>query len=378
MSSRRAGLGRGLEALIPTEGETTSLRAAGQTSPEDSSMFNLINPDGTVRDRLPVTLEEMKSLYADMVEARVYDEKSMAMQRQGRLATYAPFRGQEAAQIGAAAALRPGDWVAGTYRDAALNWKAGYPWRLLILGRTGDERGGEVPEDVNVLPPSITVGGHMIHAVGLAWAEKLRGTDRIALTSFGDGATSEGDFHEAMNFAAVYETPTVFFCQNNGWAISHPVEEQTRSETIADKAIAYGMPGVRVDGNDVVAVLAAVREAADRARAGEGPSFIEAVTYRLGPHTTADDPGRYRKESEVAAWESLDPLERVRKLLERSGAWDPGWQQQLETEASNRIEEAVAWAEAIPAPEPGDMFRRMFAEPTPNLVEQEKEATGGG
>ena len=265
-------------------------------------MFSLINPDGSVRDRLPITIEEMKDLYADMVEARTYDTKSMAMQRQGRLATYAPFRGQEGAQIGAAAALREGDWVAGTYRDAALNWRAGYPWQLLVLGRTGDERGGEVPEGVNILPPSITVGGHMIHAVGLAWAEKLKGSDRIALTSFGDGATSEGDFHEAMNFAAVYETPTIFLCQNNGYAISYPTSEQTKSETIAGKAEGYGMPGIRVDGNDVVGVLVAVREAARRARSGEGPSLIEAVTYRLGPHTTADDPTRYRDDDEGASW----------------------------------------------------------------------------
>ena len=378
MSSRKPGLGRGLEALIPTEAETTSSALTGQTSVNGRSMFNLINPDGTVRDRLPVTLEETKALYADMVEARVYDEKSMAMQRQGRLATYAPFRGQEAAQIGAAAAIRPGDWVAGTYRDAALNWRAGYPWKLLILGRTGDERGGEVPSETNVMPPSITVGGHMIHAVGLAWAEMLKGTDRIALTSFGDGATSEGDFHEAMNFAAVYETPTVFLCQNNGWAISYPVEEQTRSETIADKADAYGMPGVRVDGNDVVAVLVAVREAAERARSGKGPSLIEAVTYRVGPHTTSDDPGRYREEAEVAAWENLDPLARVRRLLERSGAWDAAWQESLETEASRRIEAAVEWAEAIPEPTAAEMFSRMYAEPTPTLAEQAREAASDG
>ena len=378
MSSRKPGLGRGLEALIPTEAETTSSALTGQTSVNGRSMFNLINPDGTVRDRLPVTLEETKALYADMVEARVYDEKSMAMQRQGRLATYAPFRGQEAAQIGAAAAIRPGDWVAGTYRDAALNWRAGYPWKLLILGRTGDERGGEVPSETNVMPPSITVGGHMIHAVGLAWAEMLKGTDRIALTSFGDGATSEGDFHEAMNFAAVYETPTVFLCQNNGWAISYPVEEQTRSETIADKADAYGMPGVRVDGNDVVAVLVAVREAEERARSGKGPSLIEAVTYRVGPHTTSDDPGRYREEAEVAAWENLDPLARVRRLLERSGAWDAAWQESLETEASRRIEAAVEWAEAIPEPTAAEMFSRMYAEPTPTLAEQAREAASDG
>lgn len=324
-------------------------------------MFAFVNSDGTVRDRLPVTLEEMKSLYADMVEARTYDTKSMAMQRQGRLATYAPFHGQEAAQIGAAAALSEGDWVAGTYRDAALNWRAGYPWRLLILGRTGDERGGEVPDDVNILPPSITVGGHMIHAVGLAWAEKLNGSHRIALTSFGDGATSEGDFHEAMNFAAVYQTPTVFLCQNNGYAISYPTWEQTKSETIAAKADAYGMPGVRVDGNDVVAVLVAVREAADRARRGEGPSLIEAVTYRVGPHTTADDPTRYRDDEEAESWAARDPLLRVRLLLEKAGGWDETWQSELESTASDVIEEAVEWAERVPEPTREEMLSRMFS-----------------
>ncbi|HEY4607258.1 MAG TPA: pyruvate dehydrogenase (acetyl-transferring) E1 component subunit alpha [Acidimicrobiia bacterium] len=337
-------------------------------------MFSLINPDGSVRDRLPITLEEMRGLYADMVEARAYDHKGMVMQRQGRLATYAPFEGQEASQIGAAAALRPGDWVAGTYRDAALMWRAGYPWRLLIAGRTGDERGGQAPEEVNVLPPSITVGGHMIHAVGLAWAEALRGSDRIALTSFGDGATSEGDFHEAMNFAAVFNTPTVFLCQNNGFAISYPRAEQTRSESIAMKADGYGMPGVQVDGNDVAAVLTVVREAVDAARRGDGPSLIEAVTYRIGPHTTADDPGRYRDEDEPATWRERDPLERVRILLERAGGWTPEWQAELAEEAARVIEEEVTAAEALPAPTVEAMFARMYERSTGPLLEQIEEA----
>jgi pyruvate dehydrogenase E1 component alpha subunit len=354
--------------LIPTASGEATLSVIGQTSGDDS-MFSLINPDGSVRDRLPLTLDEMKALYADMVEARTYDDKSMAMQRQGRLATYAPFRGQEAAQIGAAAALAEDDWVAATYRDAALNWRAGYPWELLILGRTGDERGGQVPEGVNILPPSITVGGHMIHAVGLSWAEKLSGSDRIALTSFGDGATSEGDFHEAMNFASVYRTPTVFLCQNNGYAISYPTSEQTRSDTIAVKADAYGMPGIRVDGNDVVAVLVAVREAVSLARAGDGPSLIEAVTYRMGPHTTADDPDRYRDGSDVTVWAERDPLERVRLLLERQGAWDEDWQTELESEASETIEAAVAWAESVPPPTFAEMLNRVYAQPSPALRE---------
>ncbi len=376
MSSRKSGLGRGLDALIPTTDAPSGVTR--QTLRDEGTMFSLLNPDGTVRDRLPITLEEMRALYADMVEARTYDTKSMAMQRQGRLATYAPFRGEEAAQIGAAAALHDDDWVAGTYRDAALNWRAGYPWELLVLGRTGDERGGQVPEGVNVLPPSITVGGHMIHAVGLAWAEKLAGTDRIALTSFGDGATSEGDFHEAMNFAAVFGTPTVFFCQNNGYAISYPTSEQTKSESIAIKAEAYGMPGIQVDGNDVVAVLVAVREAAALARAGEGPSLIEALTYRVGPHTTADDPTRYRADEEGADWEERDPLERVRKLLERQDAWDVEWQADLERQASETIESAVAWAESIPQPTFDEMINRMYAEPTSPLLDQLREGDERG
>lgn len=337
-------------------------------------MFSLINPDGTVRDRLPITLEEMRGLYADMVEARTYDHKCMAMQRQGRLATYAPFEGQEAAQIGAAAALRADDWVAGTYRDAALMWRAGYSWWLLIAGRSGDERGGQAAEGVNVLPPSITVGGHMIHAVGLAWAETLRGSDRVALTSFGDGATSEGDFHEAMNFAAVFQTPTIFLCQNNGFAISYPRSEQTISESIAMKADGYGMPGVQVDGNDVAAVLTVVREAIETARKGGGPSLIEAVTYRLGPHTTADDPARYRDEDEAVGWRERDPLERVRLLLERASGWDLEWQAELETNAATAIEEAVAQAEALPQPTIEEMFGRMYEVSTGPLSEQAEEA----
>jgi pyruvate dehydrogenase E1 component alpha subunit len=216
----------------------------------------------------------------------------------------------------------------------------------------------------------------MIHAVGLAWAEALNGTDRVALTSFGDGATSEGDFHEAMNFAAVYKTPTVFLCQNNGFAISYPREEQTRSESIAMKADAYGMPGFLVDGNDVAAVLSAVGDAVERARAGDGPTLIEAVTYRLGPHTTSDDPARYRDEDEADEWRMRDPLERVRALLERAGGWTPGWQAELESKASELIEEAVAEAESLPQPTAAEMLSRMYDEPTTPLRAQMGEIEG--
>ena len=261
-----------------------------------------------------------------------------------------------------------------TYRDAAAMWMQGYPLELLFAGRTGDERGGSPPDHVPVLPPSITVGGHMVHAVGLAWAAKNFKDGRVALTYFGDGATSEGDFHEAMNFAAVFEAPCVFFCQNNGWAISLPRELQTRSETIAQKAIAYGMPGFQVDGNDLFAVYQMTRDAVERARSGGGPTLIEAVTYRIGPHTTADDPGRYRSSEEAAEWARRDPLERLRLYLSEREAWSDSWQEQIESDATEEIDRAVGLAEQMPALSAAEIFDAVFEEPTPNLRRQQAEA----
>lgn len=336
--------------------------------------LRVLRPDGTLHGTTSLTDDRIVELYEAMVVARQYDHKSVSLQRQGRLATYAPFHGQEAAQIGAVAALEPADWLVATYRDAAAMWKHGYPMEALFLGRTGDERGGAPPDDVPVLPPSITVGGHMIHAVGLAWAERIRGTGTIAMTMFGDGATSEGDFHEAMNFAAVYETPTVFLCQNNGYAISLPTDRQTRSETIAIKAKAYGMPGMLVDGNDLLAVYEASVEAVERARSGGGPTLIEAVTYRVGPHTTNDDPGRYRSADEEADAIAADPLARVRSYLTESGLWDDERQDRTERAASDAVDEAIAAAEALPVPGVDDVFGAVFATPSSTLRTQISEA----
>jgi pyruvate dehydrogenase E1 component alpha subunit len=341
---------------------------SGHTLPGDA--LQVLTPDGDLVGESPIDVPRIAELYAAMVAGRTYDRKCSAMQRQGRLATYAQFEGQEAAQIGAVATLEPRDWVVATYRDAAAMWFHGYPWTNLILGRTGDERGGHAPEGVNVLPPSITVGAHMIHAVGIGWAERLQGRDALAMTFFGDGATSEGDFHEAMNFAGVYRTPTVFVCQNNGWAISMPRGRQTASETIARKADAYGMPGVLVDGNDLLAVHAASQEAVRRARAGEGPTLIEAITYRIGPHTTTDDSGRYRSDDDVAAWRHRDPLERVRRLLEREGAWFADWQREIEEMEAQAVEASVAEAEALAALDAGEIFDAMFAETDAGLARQ--------
>lgn len=341
-------------------------------------MRQILTPTGDLVGPPPFDLQLARRLYRAMAVVRVYDRKCSALQRQGRLATYSPFEGQEAAQVGSAAALDPEDWMVATYRDAAAMWMQGYPMELLIAGRTGDERGGSPPPPVSVLPPSITVGGHMIHAVGLAWASRLLDQDRIAITYFGDGATSEGDFHEAMNFASVYETGVVFFCQNNQYAISLPLSEQTRSESIAHKAVAYGMPGIQVDGNDLLAVYETTSEAVERARNGDGPTLVEALTYRIGPHTTADDPSRYRPEGEVEEWQRRDPLERVRRYLEREGAWSPDWQEVIESEASQMIEEAVAAAESLPEPEPEALFQRMYEEPTPTLRRQRSQMARDG
>jgi pyruvate dehydrogenase E1 component alpha subunit len=332
--------------------------------------LQILEPNGELVADAPLGLDEAARLYRAMVVARAYDRRGTALQRQGRLATYASFEGQEAAQIGSVAALRPDDWLVATYRDAAAMWMQGYPMELLVAGRTGHELGGSPPSSVNVLPPSITVGGHMVHAVGLAWAERYRGSDRIALTLFGDGATSEGDFHEAMNFAGTFTIGCVFLCQNNGWAISMPTEQQTRAEAIADKAVGYGMPGVRVDGNDVFAIYQATRAAVDRARSGGGPTLIEAVTYRIGPHSSADDPARYRDAELTESWRRRDPIERLRRYLQRHDRWSQAMQDELEREAAAEVDRAVEAAEALPAFTAGEIFDAMFAELPPHLAEQ--------
>jgi pyruvate dehydrogenase E1 component alpha subunit len=337
-------------------------------------MKQMLNADGELLAEAPLDNAEALRLLRAMLVARVYDRKGSALQKQGRLATYAPFEGQEAAQIGSVAALAPDDWLVATYRDPAAMWMQGYPMELLYAGRTGHELGGRPPESVNVLPPSITVGGHMVHAVGLAWAERLRGSTRIALTLFGDGATSEGDFHEAMNFAGAFGVGCVFLCQNNGWAISMATSQQTAAERIADKAIGYGMPGVQVDGNDIFAVYAATKQAVERARAGDGPSLIEAVTYRIGPHSSADDPNRYRDAELTESWRKRDPIDRLRRYLETQGEWGQEQQDEVERTAADEVEHAIAAAEALPEPTAGEIFDAMYAEPPAPLAAQRRLA----
>lgn len=320
-----------------------------------------------------LTDEQVAHLYDFMLTCRQLDEVAFKLQRSGRMGTYPQNKGQEAAAIGTAFAAKKGvDWLVPCYRENAALFLHGLPMHYVLLHWMGDERGNEIPEGVNVTPICIPIGTQMLHAVGMSWAFKLRKEPRVVLTYFGDGATSEGDFHEAMNFASVFQTPTVFICQNNHWAISVPRETQTASETFAQKAIAYGMPGVQVDGNDLFAVYKSAKEAIERARAGGGPSFIEYFTYRLGDHTTADDARRYRDPQELEAWQAKDPLIRLRNWLEARGLWDEARQAESMERAKAAVSQVVKAAEGIEKPTPADFFDHMYADLPAELETQKR------
>jgi pyruvate dehydrogenase E1 component alpha subunit len=327
-------------------------------------------PDG----RPVLADEEVLELYQFMVKCRNLDEIAFKLQRSGRMGTYPQNKGQEAAAIGSGyAAQRGTDWLVPCYRENAALFMHGLPMHYVLLHWMGDERGNQIPKGVNMTPLSIPIGTQMLHATGIAWAFKMRKEPKVAITYFGDGATSEGDFHEAMNFASVFQVPCVFFCQNNHWAISVPRESQMASETVAQKALAYGMPTVQVDGNDLFAVYKASKEAVDRARQGGGPSFVEAVTYRLADHTTADDARRYRDPKELEAWQAKDPIIRLRKFLDAKGLWDNQKQIALDEEARALTAEVVKAAETIEKPGSDDIFDYTFALPLPKELEVQKK-----
>src|SRR5712692_5442716 len=333
--------------------------------------LSVLDSEGNLDTALEPDLNEtdLKRLYHAMVLGRRLDERMVRLQRQGRIGTFAPIKGQEASQLGTVACLRPTDWMVPSFREtAAMLWR-GWPIEKLLLFFSGHLEGGQPTPDQHDLPIAIPVATQIPHAVGLAYAAQYRGDDAVVMTFFGDGATSEGDFHEAMNFAGVWHLPVVFVCQNNQWAISVPLKKQTHSRTIAEKALAYGFPGLQVDGNDLLAVYAATREAVARARAGDGPTLIECVTYRLGVHTTADDPTRYRSEEEVREWERKDPLTRFSAYLEKKNLLEQGLEQQIDAE----IAAAITRFEALEAPDPLTMFDHAFAEAPPHLLAQRDE-----
>ena len=322
------------------------------------------NLDAALDPGLPPA--ELKRFYRAMLLARRLDERMVRLQRQGRIGTFAPIKGQEAAQIGSIAVLQSHDWMVPSFREtAAMLWR-GWPIEKLLRFFAGHLEGGQPSPDQHDLPITIPVATQLPHAVGLAYAAQYRNDDVVVMAYFGDGATSEGDFHEALNFAGVWHVPVVFVCQNNQWAISVPLKKQTNSKTIAQKALAYGLPGIQVDGNDVLAVYAASREAVERARAGEGPTLIECVTYRLGVHTTADDPTKYRSAEEVAEWERKDPLTRFATYLKKKRLLEDG----LEAQVDEEIGAAVSRFEAAAPADPLVMFDHVYAELPPELKAQ--------
>jgi len=340
--------------------------------PLKGKMFQILKPDGTLLlgEKPPISDQEALTLYQKMVFIRLADQRALMLQRQGRFGTYAPIWGQEACQVGSAYTLQKGDWVFPAFREIGATLMMGISLKNFYLYWMGNEMGSRAPEGINVMPVSVPVGTQTLHAVGAAWAGKIKGDKIVTLVFFGDGATSKGDFHEAMNFAGVFKTPTIFFCQNNQFAISVPRSLQTASKTIAQKAIAYGFDGIQVDGNDLFAVFAATKEAVDKARSGGGPTLIEGVTYRFGPHTTADDPTKYRTKEEMEPWKPLDPLLRLRLYLKGKRLWNEEVENKLTGEAQKEIDQAVKEAEAIPTPEIEEIFIYVFAEMTPPLKEQ--------
>jgi pyruvate dehydrogenase E1 component alpha subunit len=311
---------------------------------------------------LPLSPEELLTGYRALCRARTFDERVLVLQRQGRLGVFPPFRGQEAAQVGVALALRKSDWLVPSYRETAAAITFGMPLAKLILSWRADPAGWRIPDDVNMIQFYIPIATQIPQAAGIAHAERLKGNENVVAAFIGDGGTSEGDFHEGLNFASVFDAPVIFTVQNNGWAISVPTAKQMKVTQVALKAQGYGIPGVVVDGNDLVAVWTVAKEAVARARRGEGPTLIEAVTYRIAPHTSSDDPSRYRTEEETALWERRDPLQRMRGLLEHLGLWGEDQEQALRAELGAEFEAAVEEADRAPEPKPWEIVEQVYAE----------------
>ena len=320
-------------------------------------------PDGEVEG---LTEADLLALYRDMVLLRTYDERSVVYHRQGRIGTYAIFWNHEAMQAGSAYALGDDDWIFPSYRESAIGLLRGLPAATILSWWRGHPVGWWNPADYNVASISVPIATQVPHAAGLAWGKRLRGEDAAALVFFGDGATSEGSFHEGANFAAVMRAPLVLLCNNNGWAISTPVSAQTRAEALVEKAAGYGMPGVRVDGADVLAVYEATREAVARARAGEGPTFIEAVTYRAAPHATADDPRAYIDLERVEEEKKRECLGRYERYLQRLGVLTPEAAEQIRAEAAEVMRAGIAAAEAESPADVALVFEHAYVDPPPS------------
>ncbi|MBI0584028.1 MAG: pyruvate dehydrogenase (acetyl-transferring) E1 component subunit alpha [Methanomassiliicoccus sp.] len=342
-------------------------------NPHAGRMLQVLDQDGRIVEpslEPDIDPEVLRKAYRIMVLARVADEKAVILQRQGRLGAYPPNRGQEAASLGPAMATGQEDWFVWAFRElTGLLWK-GLPLKSYYLSWMGNEEGSRYPEELKVTPSTIPVGSQLPIAVGIAYASSYRQEGKIVLAFCGDGATSEGDFHEALNTAGVLKTANVFVVQNNQWAISVPRSRQTAAPTIAQKACAYGFPSIQVDGNDLLAMYIATKEAAERARRGDGPTLIEAYTYRLGDHTTSDDAKKYREEAELKEWEPRDPLIRLKAYMMSKGLLDEKGDEAIWNEAKEFVEKSVEQAEAVPGPTLDDVFVHTYAEMPPELSEQ--------
>lgn len=361
---------------------------APQPASAASDVVRTLRDDGTLDPRFDpgLSIDEIVSLYRHMWSTRLLDERLTALQRQGRIGFHVGSLGEEGAIIGAAFAMRKQDWLFPCYREFGAALLRGLDFQRFIDNMFGNEndtvKGRQMPDHYTCrashwLSISSPVGTQITQAVGFAWAAKLKRDDLATLVYFGDGATSSSDFHSGMNFAAVFKAPTVFFCRNNGWAISVPTERQTASETLAQKGIAYGMPAVRVDGNDVFAVVHSVRQAVERASRGEGPTLIEALTYRMGGHSTSDDPNAYRELDVVKLWAERDPIARLRAYLVARGAVDDASDSRGKLELERRFKEAVDIAERTPKPRLETMFDDVYASPPWHLVEQRSKLLTG-
>jgi pyruvate dehydrogenase E1 component alpha subunit/2-oxoisovalerate dehydrogenase E1 component alpha subunit len=384
-------------AAKPTAGKTAAEKAAAgksaagrpagskQAAPAASAakpqgLVRVLEDDGSVAAGKDPNLadETLLYLYEQMVQVREFDRRMLMLQRQGRIGFYGPILGQEAATVGSVAALEQRDWIFPALREGAAAMMRGLSLTEAInqlIGNGADRcKGRQMPchytvKEGNYYGMSSVIGTQISHATGAAMAAKIRGDDIVVLGYMGDGATSANDFHCGMNFAAVYKSPCIMFCQNNQWAISVPLSKQSASETLAQKGKAYGMPYVRVDGNDVLAVYSVTREAAARARKGDGPTFIEAVTYRRLGHSSSDDPTRYRDEAEVKLWEQRDPVDRFRTYLQKKGLWDDGKEAAFKDDIAQRVNDAIAAAEKEGPPADETLVTDVYA----RVTEQQKQ-----
>ncbi|WP_339231086.1 pyruvate dehydrogenase (acetyl-transferring) E1 component subunit alpha [Oceanobacillus sp. FSL K6-2867] len=337
-------------------------------------MFQILNEDGKIvnKDSMPdLSDEELKELMRRMVYTRILDQRSIALNRQGRLGFYAPTAGQEASQLGSQFALEKDDFILPGYRDVPqLIWQ-GLPLYQAFLFSKGHFHGNQFPDDLHALSPQIIIGAQYVQAAGVALGIKKRGKKNVAITYTGDGGTSQGDFYEGINFAGAYKAPAIFIVQNNRFAISVPVEKQTNAKTLAQKSVAAGIEGIQVDGMDVLAVYAATKAARERAINGDGPTLIETLTYRFGPHTmSGDDPTRYRTEDMDNEWEKRDPLVRFRKYLESKKLWTEEDENKVIEEAKEDIKKAIKQAEEQPKQKVTDLIANMYEELPANLQEQ--------